>query len=79
MGAYSDWIPIFSWVLIHRKLECVADMGAYIHGCLYSLWVPIIPSIQYVSCRKVFSLSLVMLHVLANVWVLLASNYVSCE
>ena len=55
------------------------DMGAYIHGCLYSLCVPIILSMQYVSCRKVFSLSLVMLHVLANVWVLLASNYVSCE
>ena len=51
-------------------------MDAYIlYGCLFSIF----PSIQYVSCRKVFSLSLVMLHVLANVWVLLASNYVSCE
>ena len=52
------------------------------YGCLYS-WMPIFSMgayyPEYVSCRKVFSFSLVMLHVLANVWVLLASNYVSCE
>ena len=41
-GAYIQWVPIFTWVLIHEKPLRAVEVGAYIHkllilyGCLLS-------------------------------------------
>ena len=37
MGAFLCEVPIFVWVLINDNLVFGIKMGAYIHGCLFSM------------------------------------------